>query len=267
MLVQIKNLAWATGLALGLTSPAWAGSRTIKVVDDVPSQLTTAKLQQLQGGWSGGGGGTSVRWNGRRLFLDLLMFNQRGLRYKSFLPDYGGDPYNLANLVLNEWTQTEFSVGSIQAQAAFSSVEWYYTNELPREVTEGYDKYYIPDTLRVEELDPKLVASYRGKPHKFQVHIVEQDFLSLDLISQVALVLHETLRHVQIGFGVEKEDYFTEMNLQKATAIYLFCRPSIRWGSYLLFLMSPKAHLLEQFHGPEQAFFEKHCQEPKWFAN
>ncbi|MCB0385676.1 MAG: hypothetical protein KDD43_09800 [Bdellovibrionales bacterium] len=262
------NWFWPSILAIGffLGQQSLGETRPLRSFEG-RTELVTKKSRQLQGGWSGGGGGTSVNWDGRRIFLDLLMFEQRGLRYGSFLPAYGEDPYTLAKIILNAWTQTDFSVGSIQAQAAFSSVDWYYTRELPSEISVGYDKFYIPETLRSHSLQPKLIAYYRGRPHDFQVQIIEEEFKALELVSQVALVLHETLRHVQIGFGLEVEDYFSEMNLQKATAIYLFCKPSVRWGSYLLFLMSPKAHLLEQFHGPEQPYFEKHCQEPKWFAN
>lgn len=63
--------------------------------------------------------------------------------------------------------------------------------------------------------------------------------------TQVGVIVHETLRQVQIG----QQRFFDDEVLQRATVLMVLCRPSVRLNQYILFLLLNQRDVAEQRFG------------------
>lgn len=145
--------------------------------------------------------------------------SQQRLRVKESTADLlNYDPaFRQADSLLNQWFDnlatralnvniTEMLMGSIQ---------WTFTNTLQR-----YENHYRPTHLpRGKNI--YTVAHYLKKESP-EVKTVLSIWNQMPLVDQTALVLHESLRHYQLGMGQSIDDEL----LQKATVLVLYCSPS-----------------------------------------
>lgn len=206
-----------------------------------------------EGGVSGGGGGTSVVYQGQRVFLDLLMLPH--LREAAIKHDKQyGDPQVAAKTILDRWNEKRLSISSVQAESAFQGeITWREVNEeLPLST-----RYFVPADIEVGS--PKTVAYYKEDGTNFDITVSIPGLGELSSLGQLAVNVHESLRHLQIGWDKEN-NAFDEKALQEATAIYVLCEPSNTLGMYVNFILVNKREEAEKLYGDSQALIEKHCR-------
>lgn len=157
--------------------------------------------------------------------------------------------------IFNEWSLVPFDTLGIRIHGAFyKPTRWSFTRKKISEY-----QFYRPDVLP-ENIVTKPVAyySYSEQEKIFQVNISLDIWNQLSLQDQVGLLIHETLRHVQIGLGFE----FNDKALQRATAVMLVCEPSVKYNQYLFDLLNNRPDLVKQSH-EEFNLFVKECREIK----
>ena len=162
--------------------------------------------------------------------------SQQRLRVKESTADLlNYDPaFRQADSLLNQWFDnlatrtlnvniTEMLMGPIQ---------WTFTHTLQR-----YENHYRPTHLpRGKNIH--TVAHYLKKESPV-VKIVLSVWNQMPLVDQTALVLHESLRHYQLGMGQSIDDEL----LQKATVLALYCSPSAEHKGDLYNLLGTASQL------------------------
>lgn len=195
------------------------------------SNICFASNKIMSGGMTGGGGGTSVRYLGKTVLLDLILLDKKLSFYKKN-KSLKLSPFKNAEQILSLWNDIDVSIASeIVRFGIHSVVKWKFVDKRFPLST----RYYIPDGLIVKEL--KTIAYYLKKDAKFIVEINTAEFNKLDYISQTALIIHEALRHVQIGWD-KQNNAFSERNLQEISAIFTLCKPSYTLAMYANYLIN-----------------------------
>jgi len=227
--------------------------KKIKLVSQVLFLMILGAPFSSFAGSEGGGGGTSVVYKEQRLLIDLLSIPslvEGGLGYKS-----SKSPLTEAKHTLNNWSNDIFAIGSLQAASALrSGIQWSMVDEsIP------LSKRYYSNT-GINFYEPKTIAYYQEKGRKFFVKISKSGFEELSFVSQVALYVHEALRHVQIGWS-NTNDNLSERALQEATAIFVLCKPSSELNMYVNYLMQYGYKYTESIYGNSKEFVENSCEE------
>ena len=91
------------------------------------------------------------------------------------------------------------------------------TSQSEIEAARFYSPYYLPVNAKVFQ-----AAYYDGAGHS--IKISESIWAQTGPVSKLGLIIHENMRHLQIGLGHR----FNDEILQKATLIMLICRPQFR---------------------------------------
>lgn len=116
-----------------------------------------------------------------------------------------------------------------------SPTTWFFTEE-PVCLSNGRTKPSDPS------YDLRLAAYYFRD--RYQVNISRSLWNKMGLKSQVGLIIHESIRHLQIGL---KRDFDEEV-LQQATALLVWCEPKPALSRYIqLILNNKKEHAEETF--------------------
>lgn len=217
--------------------------------------LPSISVADKQGPESGGGGGV-VYVNGEPKLIDFYNIQHRSdqlarmysKNHSSFFEapnTFSFERYTPVNdpaflLVLdifNKWSGLPYdSIGLFINSAIFKPVIWSFTDE-----SVIAPKFYRPLFLP-SDLEIKTAAYYLKHDRSYQVRISRDIWNKLSIQDQAGLLIHETLRHVQIGlsFGFDDEA------LQKATAIMLTCKPKVKLDQYLFFLLNNRRDLAEK---------------------
>lgn len=108
-------------------------------------------------------------------------------------------------------------------------------------------------------IDPNqqvATAAYYSKINKsFRVQISLKIWNQLGILSQAGLLLHESLRHLQIGWS----NGFDEASLQQATAILMMCQPRMNLNYYLLYLIQNRPDLAKSIYGDFKDVIKTYC--------
>jgi hypothetical protein len=205
-------------------------------------------------GVSGGGGGTSVIYQGRRVFLDLLMIPSLRERVVKAAPTPVEDPVQAADEALKKWDEKVLAVESGSVLMAFAnSVKWsHVSNELPL-----VQRYYLPPELELSE--PRTVAYYEKSAKSYTVKFSDPRLNELDGLSQAAVGVHEYLRHRQIALDPDGAA-FDERALQEVTAIYVLCKPSNALGMYANLILDGRRAEANQLYGDGEQFVANRCK-------
>jgi hypothetical protein len=216
--------------------------------------VASLPVANLYAGTESGGGGTSVVFDGQRVAIDLLM-----------MPDFIStnkskevDAFAMANDILMRWGLLETALEShILADASStktSSVDWQWVAQaLPLA-----HRYYLSYDMRLKISDIKTVAYYTKFEGKSVIQISKPSFEELPLQSQIAIVIHETIRHRQIGWD-KNNNAFNEKILQQAAAILTNCQPKNRLSMFINFLFSSQPELAEKNFGTFETATQKYC--------
>lgn len=149
--------------------------------------------------------------------------------------------FALATQVLSRWSDLPYdSIGSLISGSVYSPMVWNFTD---RNITAP--KFYRP-TLLPSNIEIITGAYYSRRGREFNVNISRELWNRLSFVDQAGLVIHETLRHVQIGISLG----FDDEALQKATVMMLSCRPRVKYDQYLFYLLNNRRDLAEKRFEP-----------------
>lgn len=136
--------------------------------------------------------------------------------------------FSLALTILEEWAALPFDrLAALMLGSLQNPLRWAFVDE---------ELFSFPP-YRPPALEPDTpiltAANYTIVPHElFLVRLSRRLWNEMPLYQQTGLIIHEILRQVQFG----KQSYFNDESLQKATAIYMLCKPSIKLNQYAFFL-------------------------------
>ena len=211
---------------------------------------------KLLRGVESGGAGTVLMENDRATLLDFLWIDRnfrdtrpdtasfiatpRTLIYNRYegivsVPDIA---FTRAFNILGRWQKIDQSV-TLSPSLEFGVLKpttWLFSDEA---VCRPADK--------LAQQDPRLdlkVAAYYLKD-RYQVNILRPLWNKMGLKSQAGLIIHESLRHVQIGLKRE----FTEDVLQKATALLVLCEPKPILSRYIQHILNNNSDLAQENFG------------------
>lgn len=210
-------------------------------------------FNHLDGGFSGGGGGTTVLYKGHRVLIDLLSVEG----YEDFsLKEISSKekPSVIAVKIIDEWQNNNLDLSSAVSILGLTegNVSW----ELIHQPIPLMSKYYLPKGKSIENL--KAAAWYKTDKHTYSVKISQPALSELSLLNQIAVYIHESLRHSQIGLSAEN-DYFNERELQEATFIYLYCKSNYTLTMYINFLLSNQRDYAIKTYGSLQQLIPEAC--------
>lgn len=239
---------------------------------DVSTLVETTDSKALRGTESGGGGG--IAWvEGRPVLIDfftvisdlshlnpLAQTADHISQEKSFSLNSKTTPviveehpsFALALKVLDAWQSLPIDTISFQVMQAFRApLLWSFVDD---ELTAP--PFYLPANLPQQV--PIQVAAYytRLSPNQFHISIHRPTWNVLDLRDQAGLLIHETLRQVQIGYG----NAYNDEALQRATAIYSLCAPSARLNYYLFYLLNNSPARADKIYGTFEKFIQQECK-------
>lgn len=138
--------------------------------------------------------------------------------------------------VFNSWSEIPFdTIGALIHMAIYKPLIWDFTS----------GSVSAPASYRPSQLPPEFsinpAAFYLKRERSFHVRLNLPIWNQLPLPDQTGLLIHETLRHVQIGLSRN----FDDEALQKATAMLMLCKPGVKLNQYLFFLLNNRRDLAE----------------------
>lgn len=210
---------------------SWDDLRTLakKYKDEIPkengeSSLFVKKIMKDQKVFARGtdlsGGGTSVKitnsnGNPGRVLLDFYNFGNIPenntsaplLARTESLKKLGIEKLDLQKTSFQNDLQKRFNLWKSKSplfvkflEQAMQNISIYYTTF---QISKLDMNTYLPDQTFHESLDPRSVAFYAKG---FGILISLREFEQFSYENQKALILHEILRHLQIGYGFKMED-------------------------------------------------------------
>jgi hypothetical protein len=165
--------------------------------------------------------------------------------------------FHKALAILNAWKELSYDVivRYIEPTLRRSSLQWRFVDEVLPKID-----FFIPMTVQnagVANNDVMTAAFYKGSTAtESSVNISRSLWNQMALQSQTGLVLHETLRYVQIA---EKQG-FDDRTLQQVTAILLTCQPSVKLDFYMMYLLSQDPQSVYDRYGDFDSFVNKNCE-------
>lgn len=239
--------------------------------------LTLYLPQGMAGNESGGGGGVTygsgqpvlvdflnidpdfkdtnsyLKWNASRLDekssfkIILTRKNEAQVRYKN-------SAFDLALNTIEKWEKQflDYTAGTIYS-AFMSPVSWNFINQ----------DLSAPDSFlpisNLKRTDIKIAAYYKradkSEERNFSIQISNKIWNELGIRSQAGLLIHESLRHLQIGWS----DHFDEESLQKATALIMLCEPQSSINQYLFYTTQNRSDLANTLVGSFDEILKQYC--------
>lgn len=190
-----------------------------------------------------------LKWNSSRLDqspskIGLTRNNESQVRA-------GNSAFDLALTIIEKW-ETKFldiTAGTIHT-AFMLPLNWTYTE---KELSAAESYLPLPTILR-ENI--KTAAYYDKNDRNYSVQISRKIWNELGIISQAGLLVHETFRHLQIGWS----NQFDEESLQKATALIMMCEPHSSINLYLFYVTQNRSDLATLLVGNFDDVIKKYCK-------
>jgi hypothetical protein len=164
--------------------------------------------------------------------------------------------FKLALETLDKWQALPLDTISVMVRGAFEApLLWNFTH---KELTAPV--FFRPPMILPN--DPISVAAYysmKKDQRSFIVNVYLPIWNKMNLLSQSGLLIHETLRQVQIGIA----NNFSEEALQQATVIYMMCKPKARLNYYLSFVLTNGPEAAKRIYGDFNQILAKSCDQVK----
>lgn len=234
--------------------------------------LSSVNLYAQSGGESGGGGGTIYGKNGPVL-VDFLNVNPEfkdTTQYKTWKASRVHQPsqilitreneslvreqnsaFDLALSIIEKWESQFLDISAGIIHTAFMSpVSWNFTAS---DLTAPDSFLPVPGMKRT---NIKIAAYYKKFGKNFSVQVSNKVWNDLGILSQAGLLIHESLRHQQIGWS----DNFDEESLQKATALLMLCEPQSSINQYLFYTTKNRSDLANSLVGSFDEILKQYCK-------
>lgn len=231
------------------------------------------KMESLKKGTESGGGGTTILQNSEFVLLDFLQLDSNFTIPTN--PQLGGpsrldmnekvisfdrteessvrkdnNAFHFALKIINQWIDLPFDLsGSTLSIAFHKPVIWNFTTDYLQA------PYHLPQGISSQQTF-QTAAYYLMNLQEYRVFVSIPIWNQMSLLSQAGLLIHEALRHIQIGFSAG----FNEKALQQATALYSLCQPNLNLSQYAYFLIQNRSDLAEKVYGSFEDIVSKECK-------
>jgi hypothetical protein len=228
-----------------------------------------------QGTESGGGGGVVWIDSNRPILMDFYTIIKTAselpvlVQNSSYIDDTKTAPISISDEneaavkaentafayaidTLEKWKKLPFDSMSFFVLISFRNpLQWSFTDN-----TLEAPPFYLAANLPSHS--PTEVSAYYLKKtiNTFSVTISRNIWNQMKLLDQAGLLIHETLRQMQIGFG----NGYNDESLQRATAIYSLCKPTGRLNYYMFYLLNNSPKEADRIYGSFDQFIEKECK-------
>lgn len=143
--------------------------------------------------------------------------------------------------LLNRWSSIPFDSEAYRIKWALQSNLNFHFTDSDIQSADHFKPPYLPKDLSIT-----TAAYYQlAADQSYNVYISRELWNKLSLRDQTALLLHETLRHIQLGFKFK----FNDESLQKVTVMMIVCKPQIKLSQYLFYLIMGRSDLAENYIG------------------
>ncbi len=233
--------------------------------------LTSHQAFAGSGGESGGGGGVLMRASGPLLidflnidlnFKDQSNFGGREASRISTPLDFSINESNIRQIrndisafdlaigVLEKWKSLKFDIAGMTALIAlYEPLQWSFVDKKLSAAV------FFPEGVAASE--PTAIAGYYlASARQFKIQLSTPIWNEMQILSQTGLVIHEGLRHVQIGFSA----HFDEKSLQEATAILMMCKPKARLSYFVHYLMENDPATAKKLYGDFREIIKTDCE-------
>ncbi|MES2768957.1 MAG: hypothetical protein V4596_07420 [Bdellovibrionota bacterium] len=159
--------------------------------------------------------------------------------------------FDLALTIIEKWeTQfLDFTAGTIHT-AFMKPLTWSFTEKN----LSAPDSYLPIPTISRNNI--KTAAYYEKDGRNYSVIISRKIWNDLGVLSQAGLLVHEVLRHQQIGWS----NQFDEKSLQQATALIMLCEPHSSINQYLFYVTQNRSDLAQYLVGNFDEVIKKYCK-------
>lgn len=159
--------------------------------------------------------------------------------------------FDLALSTIEKWENQFLDISAGIIHSAFMHpLSW---NFAPHDLTAPDSFLPVPGMQRT---NIKIAAYYKNVGKDFSVQISNKIWNDLGIRSQAGLLIHESLRHLQIGWS----DNFDEESLQKATALIMLCEPQSSINQYLFYTTQNRADLANSLVGNFDYILKQYCK-------
>lgn len=241
------------------------------------SMCISTEFAQSKGTESGGGGGVVFR-NSSYILLDFLNIdpefqdstafqNLKASQIKKVTGSVIGinsanedqirtenQAFDLALKTIALWENFEFETMAGRIHSSFMfPLQWSFTNnEL------HVPNLFLPEAIKENEKSQVKAAAYYLKDalDNYTVQISIPIWDQMGIWSQAGLLIHESLRQIQIGWSTQ----YDEKTLQRATAVLVMCKPEAKLNYYLMYLLRNRSDLAQQIYGEFDSMISNHCQ-------
>lgn len=160
-----------------------------------------------------------------------------------------------ADNILNRWSKLHFDVMTSMVKMAMTApLKWKFIDE-----SLSAPSFYLSEAIPLKSKIDVAAFYHQEGPSDVEVHLSRPIWNLMDLKGQTGLILHETLRQVQIGF----QHGFDDQALQRATAIYLMCEPNGRLNYYMFYVLSNSPEMADKIYGSFKSFMNSECRRIK----
>lgn len=161
-------------------------------------------------------------------------------------------PFAFAIYILNQWSRLTNDLISKHIRAAIlNPVRWNFISaKIDTSVHFQSSSTYNPHTHYT------TAAYYLHDKVDYKVQVSIPVWNQTKLFSQSGIIIHEALRHIQIG----RMENFDEDSLQKATSIITLCKPNIILSQFAYFLMINALDEAENNMGSFESVTAKFCK-------
>lgn len=201
------------------------------------------------------GGGGSILYHGETaILIDFLLIdsNYMGTKFvdpldqESFILDANRreriPAFKNAKDILSEWEKEPFNASTFLISIGLEKPSWRFsTEDLP---------------ILSENPNVTTAAYYKKTGGVYSVNINTIHFNHLDLTSQTGLLIHEALRHIQLGWG----NGFNEDSLKMATALTVLCEVNPNLHHYMFFLLNQGDEVAERIYGNFSEVVSTYCK-------
>lgn len=228
-------------------------------------------LPAFPGTESGGGGGVVII-NNKPVLMDVFTI----LNHDDTLPNLGEPSYiqetqtlsiskenrdkilksnnafKTATQIVEKWLKLDMgTMNTVVNVSMLQPLRWSFVDH-EVEAPPFYLAQGLPINAKTE-----VAAYYHFYDQKnVEVQINRLKWNEMDLLSQSGLILHETLRQVQIGL----QGRFDDEALQRVTALYTLCKPVRRLNYYMFYLLANSPERADKIYGDFNSLVQTECK-------
>lgn len=157
--------------------------------------------------------------------------------------------------ILNNWSKFFLDTMPVTVKLAMdSNLRWEFVDtEL-----KAYS-FFLEPTIPADNKIEAVAYYHFHSASNVSVKINRSIWDQMDLLGQTGLVIHETLRQVQVGW----RHGFDDQALQRATAIYLMCQPTNRLNYYMFYVLNNSPEMADKVYGSFKNFVKHECRRIK----